>query len=112
MKNRCASRHPWNTGLPRAYSMRSLRKGGGLPLGFTWSLRLIIARSISGGMVPGSGLIRTLGVETTDPYVRMKDSFDDYIRSGIPGLSQELEPLRNVPGEPINRPANSLGEAV
>jgi len=68
--------------------------------------------SIAAGTVPGSALIRTLGVDTTDPYARMRRHWEDYIKAGIPGLSQELEPLRNVLGEPVNRPNNSIGEAV
>lgn len=65
------------------------------------------------GLVPASGLIRTLGVDTTDPYVRMKKGWEDYVKAGIPGWGEaELEPLRNVLGEPINRPANSLAESV
>lgn len=67
---------------------------------------------IAAGMVPASGFLRTVGVETTDPYVRMKRGWEDYIRAGIPGLSPQLEPLRNVLGEPVNRPNNSVGEAV
>lgn len=67
---------------------------------------------IAAGMVPASGFIRTMGVDTTDPYSRMKRGWEDYVKSVIPGLSQELEPLRNVLGEPINRPNNTVGEAV
>jgi hypothetical protein len=67
---------------------------------------------VAAGMVPASGFVRTMGVDTTDPYTRMKQSWLDYVKAGIPGLSEELEPLRNVLGEPVNRPANSLGEAV
>lgn len=66
----------------------------------------------AGGLIPASGFIRTMGVDTVDPYVRMKKDWTDYVKSGLPGLSQELEPLRNVLGEPVNRPANSLAEAV
>lgn len=71
-----------------------------------------IAGQIAAGMVPASGFVRSLGVDTQDPYSRLKEDWDDYIRAGLPGLSQEMEPLRNVLGEPINRPANSLAEAV
>lgn len=71
-----------------------------------------ITGQMAAGMVPGAGFVRTLGVDTEDPYVRLKESWGDYIRAGIPGLSQELEPMRNVLGEPVNRPNNSLGEAV
>jgi hypothetical protein len=71
-----------------------------------------IMGQISAGIIPGSGFLRTMGVETTDPYARMKRSWADYLKAGLPGLSQELEPLRNVLGEPVNRPNNSIGEAV
>jgi hypothetical protein len=71
-----------------------------------------IAGQIVGGMVPASGLLRTLGVDTTDPYVRLKRGWEDYVKAIIPGMSQELEPMRNVLGEPVNRPNNTLGEAV
>lgn len=67
---------------------------------------------IAAGMIPASGFLRTAGVDTTDPYSRMKRGWQDYIKAGIPGLSQELEPLRNVLGEPVNRPNNSVGEAL
>ena len=67
---------------------------------------------IAAGMVPASGFLRTAGVDTTDPYVRMKRGWEDYIKAGIPGLSQQLEPMRNVLGEPVNRPNNTVGEAV
>ncbi|WP_408590569.1 hypothetical protein [Novosphingobium sp.] len=67
---------------------------------------------IASGSIPISGLVRTLGVDTTDPYVRMKQGWEDYIKASLPGLSQTLEPMRNVLGEPINRPNNTLGEAV
>lgn len=71
-----------------------------------------ISGNILSGSVPGSGFIRTMGVDTTDPYVRMKRSWTDYLKAGFPGLSEELEPMRNILGEPINRTANSLGEAI
>lgn len=66
---------------------------------------------IAGGMA-SPAFVRTLGVDAQDPYQRMKRGWEDYVKASFPGMSQELEPLRNVLGEPINRPNNSLGEAV
>lgn len=51
-------------------------------------------------------------VAQAEAHVRMKRSWEDYMKAAIPGASLELEPLRNVLGEPVNRPNNTLGEAI
>lgn len=68
------------------------------------------ASSTAAGFIPAA--FRTLTVDTTDPYVRMRRDWTDYLKASIPGLSQTLEPTRNVLGEPILRSADTFGEAL
>jgi hypothetical protein len=68
------------------------------------------AGQTASGFVPAA--LRTTLVDTTDPYLRLKHGWTDYLKATIPGLSNTLEPVRNVLGEPVNRPYDSIGEAV
>lgn len=65
--------------------------------------------SIAAGFFPAA--LRTTITDTTSPTVPMKRAWDDYIQAVTPGWANSLEPLRNVLGEPIQKPANTLGEA-
>lgn len=56
--------------------------------------------------------LTTLLGDTQDPYARMRRDWDDYLKAAIPGLSQQLEPVRNVLGEPVQRAADTFMEAV
>lgn len=55
--------------------------------------------------------IKSVFTDTSDPYLRMKREWTDYLRAAVPGLSRTLEPVRNVLGEPMNRPADTYAEA-
>lgn len=68
------------------------------------------ASSTAAGFIPAA--FRTTTVDTTDPYIRMRRDWQDYLKASIPGLSQTLEPTRNVLGEPIQRSADTFGEAL
>ena len=67
--------------------------------------------SIRAGMIPGSGALSTT-VDVTDPYVRQRNSWEDYLKTSIPGWSNTVEPVRNVLGEPVNRAADTYPEAM
>jgi hypothetical protein len=68
-----------------------------------------MAANVATGFYPAA--LRTTLTDTTDPYNRMKRDWGDYIKSVLPGFSNQLEPMRNVLGEPIHRNADTLGEA-
>jgi len=59
-----------------------------------------VTSGVASGMIPFSGAIRSLD-NAVDPYVRMKDSWGDYIQQIMPGLSERLPEERNVLGEPV-----------
>jgi hypothetical protein len=66
------------------------------------------AGGIAAGFIPAA--VGRVVVDGTDPYQRMKGHWYDYLKAAIPGLSQTLEPVRNVLGEPMNRAANTFAE--
>lgn len=66
--------------------------------------------SILQGFVPNA--LQAPVTQAMDPYQRMRRSWEDYMKAAIPGLSSSLPPVRNVLGEAIQRPANSVGEGV
>jgi hypothetical protein len=66
--------------------------------------------SILQGFIPNA--IQAPVTQAVDPYQRMRRGWDDYLKAAIPGLSSTLPPVRNVLGEPVQRPANSVGEGV
>lgn len=67
--------------------------------------------SVAQGMMAPAVITRT-GTDMTDPYVRMRTSWEDYIKGAIPGLSKEVDPQRNIFGEPLLRPNDTLVEAL
>lgn len=69
-----------------------------------------IGGSIVQSVVPAA--LRTTVTEPLDPTLRLKTTFEDYLKSAIPGLSETLEPVRNVLGEAIQRPADTFAEAL
>lgn len=68
-----------------------------------------VAGSTAAGFFPAA--LRTTITDTTSPTVPMKRAWDDYIQSVVPGWANSLEPLRNVLGEPLQKPSNTIGEA-
>lgn len=60
-----------------------------------------IGDQVASNLVPG--VVQQLGVETTDPFKRTVRNPLDAIKAMIPGLSKELDPQRNIFGEPVNR---------
>lgn len=68
-----------------------------------------VAGSTVSGFFPAA--LRTTLTDTTSPYVAMKRGWDDYLKASVPYFANQLEPLRNVLGEPISKAADSLGEA-
>lgn len=65
---------------------------------------------ITSGFVPAA--LQTTVTQTTDPYLRLKNSWTDYMKSAIPGLSNTLEPVRTVLGEPVQRPYSGIPATV
>lgn len=69
-----------------------------------------VTGNIASGFFPAA--IRTLVTDQMHPYQTMKTSWGDYIKSVIPGVAEEVEPLRNVLGEPIKKGINTIPEAL
>jgi hypothetical protein len=71
------------------------------------------ATQFFGSMLQGSipAPISRNMVNATDQYARMRNSWLDYMKAAIPGMSKSLEPVRNVMGEPMNRSADTYAEA-
>lgn len=65
--------------------------------------------SVASGMVPGSGMLRSI-TNVTDEQQRMHTSWFDYIKAGVPGLSNTMEPVRNILGAPMRRSADTYAE--
>jgi hypothetical protein len=66
--------------------------------------------SILQGFVPNA--LQAPVTQALDPYQRMRRSWEDYMKAAIPGLSSSLPPVRNVLGEAIQRPSNTVGEGL
>lgn len=68
-----------------------------------------LAGSVTSGFYPAAlrGLI-TDGM--TNPYMPLRRSWTDYIESVMPG--NDVEVVRNVLGEPVQKPLNSVTEAL
>lgn len=66
--------------------------------------------SIAQGFIPN--LIQAPITQSVDGVQRMRHSWEDYLKAAIPGLSATLPPVRNILGEPINRPANTVAEGM
>lgn len=66
--------------------------------------------SIFQGLIPNA--LQAPVTQAMDPYQRMRRSWSDYLKAAIPGLSSTLPPVRNVLGEAIQRPANTVAEGV
>jgi len=56
--------------------------------------------------------VTALGRGGLDPYVRAKTNIGDYILDRLPGMSRTLDPQRNVLGDYIHKPQDSLLEGV
>lgn len=56
--------------------------------------------------------ITALGRNPTDDVIRAKAGVADYIFDKLPGLSQTLDPVRNIFGEYVHKPQDSLLEGV
>jgi hypothetical protein len=65
--------------------------------------------TIMAGFVPAP--IRTTAVELTDPVSRRKRAWDTYLKASIPGLSNELPPMRNILGQPVMRIQDTVAES-
>jgi hypothetical protein len=65
---------------------------------------------VSGLLVPRA--VQSMVTNPIDPVARMKTTWADYLRGAIPGLSRELEPVRNVLGEQVNRSADTFAEGL
>lgn len=65
-----------------------------------------VTGQISSGFYPAA--LRGITDAGTNPYIPMKRSWEDYILSVLPGNNVEL--VRNILGEPIDKPINSVGE--
>lgn len=61
-------------------------------------------------MVPN--FITQLGRNPTDDVIRAKSSVADYIFDKLPYFSQQLDPVRNIFGEYVHKPQDSLLEGV
>lgn len=67
-----------------------------------------MAGNIASGFYPAA-LRTTITDAMTNPYMPLKRSWTDYIESVLPGNQVEL--MRNILGEPIDKPLNTLPEA-
>ena len=56
--------------------------------------------------------VTQLGRQTGDPYQRVMTTWTDHILNMIPQASRQLAPQRNVFGEPILHPYDSLAETI
>jgi hypothetical protein len=65
-----------------------------------------VTGTISSGFYPA--FLRGITDGVTDPYQPMKRSWGDYMASVLPGNNVELQ--RNVMGEPIDKPINTIAE--
>lgn len=63
---------------------------------------------LSRGLVPN--FVTQLGRNTTDNEKRIQVTPGDYLMNALPGFSKELDPMRNVMGEPIHVPRDTLLE--
>jgi hypothetical protein len=68
-----------------------------------------IGGNIAGGMVPGSAIVGSVA-GLTNPAQNMKRSWEDYVQANLP--FNNVETVRNVLGEPIQKPMNSVMEAL
>lgn len=68
------------------------------------------AGGTAAGFIPAA--LQTTLTQTTDPYLRLKNSWTDYLKSAVPGLSGSLEPVRSVLGEPVQRPYGGIPSTV
>lgn len=65
--------------------------------------------NIAQGFVPAA--FQATVTDVVDPVARMRHDWLDYIKAAVPGLSQQLEPVRNVMGEAMPRAQSSEIEA-
>ena len=70
----------------------------------------MINNTIAGLAVPA--FVTGLARNPTDDVVRTKSSIGDYIWDKLPILSQELDPMRNILGEYVHKPQDSLIEGL
>jgi hypothetical protein len=68
------------------------------------------SKKMATSITPYSALRRQIG-ELDDPYLRHAETLLDNLRktSGIPGVSEQAPPIRNVFGEPVKRKTGWLG---
>lgn len=71
-----------------------------------------IRGNIAGGFVPLSGAMGGLASATNRPHIDLKTSWTDYMEANIPLLGSQREVVRNVLGEPVDKPLNSLAEVI
>ena len=70
-----------------------------------------VAGRTAQGLVPFVGAARA-GRDALDPVVRQAQTIKEHFTSGLPGLSQSLEPRLNTKGEPITREGSAARRAL
>lgn len=91
--------------LQTASDLMSLGEPGTNPESFFERLQGSVAGKV---LVPN--FVTQLGRNVTDPTNRVKTNVLEYVMDLIPGWSKELDPLRNVLGEPVHKPKDQLVE--
>lgn len=99
----------WMTDRASLQTVSALLGSLSSPGGSFGSKAETLLKTISAGFVPAP--VRSTAVELTDPVSRRKASWEEYMAATIPGLSQELPPMRNVLGQPIMRIQDSIAES-
>jgi len=70
-----------------------------------------IGGSIASGFYPAA--LRTIMTDgMIAPYQPLKRSWTDYVEAALPWTASDVEVVRNVMGEPVDKPLNTVWEAI